>query len=331
MTMSSKHRMHDRDSFRDADGHFSGFNIAQLAITSLSLSILTCTVAVMLIYFQIDSKTLLSVDYTMCMKVNSNVTCQSIVDRQMFFDKPIEESCTCRLEFDLHQNYQVSQINIYYGLGNFNQNYRFLAQSRDPYFLKDQTRLKRSKSFLRPAKSKSVALPYGDLANVMFDDEFKLFYENNRDSINLDRFNISLESLREYQYSNPSDAILLKNSSKPPRWHRHPWKLDEENPLNNGLENGPFIVWMTLSTFDDFIKLYAFVKPPGRTLKKGRYSLEIIYRFGVFGAGKGSKRIVIEMMNAHGMRNPRLLASLSCLSLLYFLLFIVVIFLVWRL
>lgn len=308
---------------------YGGFSVEQVALASLLISILLAFLSGVLLYFYSTSTTVLFSDYTLCKQLNSNITCQSLIDKQMSFDKPVENPCRCRIEFELREDYRATQINVYYGLKNFNQNYRFLAHSNKlPY----PTGVRRSAitSYSTPAVNlNDTKIQELALLNVMFDDEFKLTYESNQ-TIDMDRYNIPMDKSRMYQFKNPSDIELLKTYQKPPRWYREIWALDELDSENTGLENGPLIVWMTLSTFSDFMKLYSIIKPDHNTMRKGQYSLDIDYRFGIYEANRGAKMISFEVVGQQGVRNVRLLISLCALAIAYLLMFSAVYLLVWK-
>lgn len=303
---------------------FGGFNLRQVAFSSLVLAIICGILVGVLLYFYKDSRTLYSNDYTLCSKIDSNTTCQSIVDGQMSVNNPIEQSCTCRLSFELEEIRDVQQINVYYGLSKFYQNYRFLAHSVDAYQVSGKSLEPRNHKVCRPMVNNKTSVPCGGLANVLFDDEFNLYHGNT--TFSMDRYNIALERSRKYQYGNPSDLSGLRDHSKPSRWTYDILNLDRDS-LNNGFENGPLIVWLTSSMFGDFVKLYSIIKPPNRRISKGQYYLEIHYRYGVFLAG-GSKLVHLETVGAQGLRNSRLLITLSIMTVIYLTIFILT-FLVW--
>lgn len=236
--------------------------------------------------------------------------------------KPLDIPCRCRIKFALDKEYRVDRVNLYYGLKNFHQNYRFLAMSKSDYQLAGNTddspgiNCKPQLSF-----QNRTVLPCGALANIMFDDEFTLIF-NQTDALELDRYNIALDHSRGYTFKNPRDLNTADKFAKPLRWRKNIAALDVANKQNNGIENGPFIVWMTLSTFQDFSKLYAILKPKEGLLRRGIYSLEIDYRFGVVHATGGGKYVSIELVGPLGVRNMRLLVSLAVLAIIYLVLFL---------
>lgn len=321
-----------RPQIRDTSRRFrfGGFRLKQIGYASLIIALLITVLIGILLYSHSNSKTLLLQEYTFCTQTNSSATCNTIVDNQMTFNKPTTQPCNCKLYFELDQDEAFDQVNIYYGLKNFHQNYRFLTFSRDPAHLTGRVENKPPKECHPHSSSDNKTIfPCGSLANVLFDDEFNLSYEDTT-SIQMDRFSIALERSRKYQYINPSNLNVLKEFVKPPRWHRDLENLDDSNDLNNGIENGGFIVWMTISTFEDFYKLYSIIRPVGGIMRKGRYSLNIIYRFGVHEANEGNKYVLIESVTSQGVRNVRLLIVLMVVGIIYLAMFIIIICLFLR-
>lgn len=305
--------------------NFGGFNLKQVGYSCLVLALVFGTLLGVLLYYYVGSGTLYSVDYTLCPKVDSNITCQSVVDSQMNVNSPISQPCTCRLSFELEDTQDVEQINVYYGLDRFYQNYRFLAHSSDAYQMSGKSLEPRNHKVCRPLVNNKTTVPCGGLANVIFDDEFSLSTSNM--SFSMDRYNIPLERSRGYQYGNPLDLQGSRNYSKPPRWTSEILNLDN-GTQNNGFENGPFIVWMTPSVFGDFVKLYSIIRPRGG-LSKGQYNLEILYKYGIFSAG-GRKFVHIESVGAQGLRNSRLLITLSIMTFIYLIIVIITSLVWWR-
>lgn len=299
--------------------------LAQTSWLCLSLALIVGVVCAIILYLQKDAVTLMSADYTFCKQKGSNVTCQSIVDSQMSFDRPYTGSCRCEIDLNLPVDVQTDRIYIYYGLSKFNQNYRFLAQSRSDTQLKgDIDTTPSNKCFPRRSQRNESIVPCGSLANLMFDDEFEI--TNQGVQFSSDRYNIVFGTSRGYRYKNPNVLGLF---DRPPRWSKDLNSLDDGDPKNNGLENGPFIVWMSTATFADFSKLYSVLKPQGGVMKKGRYSININYRYGVYQSSHARKTLRLESLGILGVNNTRLVLVLGGLSLIY-VVFFIIIFLVWR-
>lgn len=298
---------------------FGGLTIARAAIMSGMFTIVLLCQTVMSIYYTIDARTLLNVDYTFCMSQNSNVTCQSAIGQMSAFT-PSGQTCKCRLEFDLGSDQQSSQVNVYYGMKNFNQNYRFLAQSVDYKQYGGDLKAVDSPSnrckLITGASSNNSSVPCGALANLMFDDDFTLSSEN-ATTFEMDRYDIPIDRTRKYQFRNPPEISSLNKHNKPPRWQRSIAELDSKSQ-NVGFENGPFIVWMITSAFGHFTKMHSIIRPSQGLLKKGRYALNIDYRFGSYESAENGKFVTIQTISGQGTRNLRLLISVSLLSVAYF-------------
>ena len=81
---------------------------------------------------------------------------------------------------------------------------------------------------------------------------------------------------------------VFSNFTNPVYWNNKTiWDLDPENPSNNGLRNEALIVWMRVSAFPEFWKLYARVehdkkKPFFYMIPRGQYYLKINYSKYIF-------------------------------------------------
>lgn len=65
-------------------------------------------------------------------------------------------------------------------------------------------------------------------------------------------------------------------------WGRTIWDLDPSDPENNGIQNEDFVVWMRISAFPNFQKLYRIIKPADQDILRdrlpaGKYRLKISY------------------------------------------------------
>lgn len=307
-----------------------GFSVPFIAYSSLTVSLFLFVIVGVLLYFQAMSITLLSADYTHCKSVETNESCSKLIDSQMAFNKTVNRPCHCRLGFDLNSSLRANQINIYYGLTNYNQNYRFLAQSKDTSQLRGHLNAKTVSTSCRPSRNPSniTVVPCGALANVLFDDEFTLKHETG--IVEFDRYNIPLDGVRGNQHRNPEDLNRILLFGKPPRWRTDLTGLDDRDPKNNAFENGPLIVWMTVSTFSYFTKLYAIINLPRGLLPSGNYTLDILYRYGVGGPRDSGKIAVIQTVGLLGVNNAKLLVVTICLATIYLFLFIFIALVVWR-
>lgn len=242
----------------------------------------------------------------------------------MSAEKSTGASCKCRLDFTLTDDVETERVYIYYGLDNFYQNYRFLMHTRLYRQMGGDLGDQYVPKFCLTKENKTT-IPCGQLANIMFDDEFTLIYSNSS-AFPLDRYNIVLKGSRGYVFRNPQN-FDGNNYTKPTRWSKDLFSLDQQS--NNGMENGPFIVWMTVATFNNFRKLYATIQPPNNRLSKGDYSVDIDYRYGVHST-HGKKTIRIETIGLFGPRNDGLIVALACLSLIYIAIFLFIALVVWR-
>lgn len=301
--------------------------MAAIAVASLVVSLILATLVILLITIYSSSRTVLNADYTQCQKLDSNITCLSLIAAQSGVYEPIRESCKCKIDFELDSDINHHLI-VYYGLDGFYQNFRFLSQSTDRPQLRGMINARPAK-YCQPQDSheNKTIVPCGALANAFFDDEFTILHEGNK-SIRMDQYEVPVKRSRGFLFVNPPNIDSLKEYSKPRRWPKALWQLDMENPQNNALENGPFIVWMTVSTFSDFIKMYSLMKPPeGGVFRKGSYSLLIEYRYGA-SPKDFHKHVIIKSVGWFGVQNTRFLLSLVVLAIIYFIIFLVT-FLFW--
>ena len=106
-------------------------------------------------------------------------------------------------------------------------------------------------------------------------------YENkNKTKVEMTFRNIAWKSDRETKFQNPDDINEFKNFLKPPNWPVPVYKLDPNEPSNNGFENQDFIVWMRTAAFPKFRKLFRKVNHGDEFedgLPKGKYLLHVDY------------------------------------------------------
>lgn len=327
-TSPSNHSLKDPKS--DILQDLGKSSIRNVAFGCLIMSVILAVISICLLLLQMDSRTLLDFDYTNCRQVGSETTCHSRIDNLMSVNESVKSPCLCRINFELKSDEVASQINVYYGLKNYYQNYRFLAQSLDPSQLSG--RIRSTQRECQPSKTQDnkTVLPCGSLANAMFDDDFRLKKQNV--TFNMVKDDIVLKGARGYLYKNPDDLDSVRYSSvSPPRWYRSLWSLDPSSLANTGLENGHFINWMKVAMFGDFFKLYAIIRSDSGQLKltRGVYDLDIDYRYGVFKYG-GRKFVRIEKIGITGVKNNTFIVSLSLLSLVYFSISVVITFFFWK-
>ena len=230
--------------------------IRRLGLASLLVGLIMATICGCMIFNRTQAQLLLSTNYTNCIKVGSNTPCHTYIDSQMSDDRPVDRPCKCRLNFTLDNDVQTDRVYIYYGLNYFYQNYRFLVHSMSYRQLGgDMDSRYTPKSCL--TKENKTTIPCGQIANIMFDDDFEAAHSSSS-ALSLDRKNIVIDGIRGFIFKNPNN-FNANDFRKPARWTKNLYSLGEQS--NNGLEYGPLIVWMTVSTFNCFRKLYAIVNP----------------------------------------------------------------------
>jgi hypothetical protein len=324
-------REHHTRSISSTTKHASVNNqlqqINRLAVSCLIIGLALAAIDGAMIYNRTQASLILTADYTFCNQEGAETPCHTFVDSQMSHDKPVDRPCKCKLNFKLDDDIETDNVYIYYGLNNFHQNYRFLTQTKSHRQLSGDLSPTYELKFCLSEGNKTT-LPCGQLANILFDDDFTLTHSN-RSLPALDRYNIVIEGSRGYVFRNPSGDFDKSKYTKPPRWGKDLFSLDPSQQSNNGLENGPLVAWMTISVLDDFRKLYAILKPANNKLDKGEYTVEIDYRYGVHSTG-GEKIIRIETLGQFGPINDGLIVALTCLSVFYIGMFLFIALVVWR-
>ncbi|KAM7299122.1 cell cycle control protein 50A-like [Ixodes scapularis] len=115
----------------------------------------------------------------------------------------------------------------------------------------------------------------------------------------------------------------LSGTIKPPNWQM------PVNVMPGGIQNEAFIVWMRTATLPSLRKLYARVDhhgPFAKVMPKGRYLLEVKYRYPVT-QFKGTKRLILSNASWMGSRNPFFgiaFISVGCLCVVLGLVFIAI-------
>lgn len=121
---------------------------------------------------------------------------------------------------------------------------------------------------------------------ICFLDVLKLHVINNekkREEVPLLRTGIAWDSDKNIKFRNPPGNLTeaFEKFGKPKAWKLPVYKLDEENPNNNGFQNEDLIVWMRTAALPTFRKLYRRIdheKPNYMDgLRRGQYELEIEY------------------------------------------------------
>ncbi|XP_005188293.1 cell cycle control protein 50A [Musca domestica] len=275
--------------------------------TFFIIGILFIPVGVALLYFS-DEVSEHVIDYTDCLKVGqNNVTCSYYIEQNP------SSTCQCEITFTLDKDF-VGNVYMYYGLSNYYQNHRRYVKSRDDDQLLGRLSQTPSTDCVPfayeddPITGVQMPIaPCGAIANSLFNDTLSLEYNNK--SVQLLNTGIAWPSDKQVKFRNPQGSLeaALEKFAKPKFWSKPLWKLDPENPDNNGFQNEDLIVWMRTAALPSFRKLYRRIdhsKPNFENgLKSGPYKLIIDYRYPV-SAFDGSKKMILSTTSLLGGKNP---------------------------
>ncbi|KAM7286824.1 cell cycle control protein 50A [Ixodes scapularis] len=238
-------------------------------------------------------------DYTECKEKGKNVTCASVLQRD------VRQTCTCLERIELTEDFK-SEVYVYYGLTNFYQNHRRYVKSRSDIQLLGDPLVSNAdcEPFAKDAQGRTIA-PCGAIANSIFNDTLTLKYHNAHEEMGEVRTvqllfdKIAWPTDRRVKFKNPA-GMNFNGTAKPPNW---PLPAEQVG----GFENESLIVWMRTAALPTFRKLYGRVDHTQEyfinALPKGTYDLEIQYRYPV-APFKGSKRIILSNTSWLGGRNP---------------------------
>lgn len=263
-------------------------------------------VGIGLLYFSDEVKEHV-IDYTYCMKENENITCAKAIK-----ENPME-SCTCRLHFNLTEDFK-GDVYFYYGLSNYYQNHRRYVKSRDDNQLLGHLSLTPSSDcdpFAYAEKDGRLmpVAPCGAIANSMFNDTLLVYSEYFNKTVPVFRTGIAWNSDKDIKFRNPPGdlEIAFANFTKPINWRVNVWQLDPNDPSNNGFQNEDLIVWMRTAALPTFRKLYRRVDHSqvgfSTGLVKGPYILTVEYNYPVIDFD-GTKSFVISTTSLLGGKNP---------------------------
>ncbi|KAJ8289435.1 hypothetical protein GJAV_G00001270 [Gymnothorax javanicus] len=223
-----------------------------------------------------------------------------------------KKNCVCTMEFSVSKLME-RPVFFYYGLSNYYQNYRRYTVSRDDAQLSgDLDNFKTPDDSCSPyefSQNKPIA-PCGSVANSMFNDSFRLYQvvSGQRKEVPLDGKGIAWWTDSNVKFHNPpingTLAAAFAGTVKPPNWPRPAYKLDTENPSNNGFQNQDFLVWMRVAALPDFRKLYRRITEGDYAdgLPAGNYSLDITYNYPVL-SFDGRKKVVLSNVSWMGGKN----------------------------
>ncbi|MBN3290401.1 CC50A protein, partial [Polypterus senegalus] len=245
-------------------------------------------------------------------------------------------NCKCTLNFTIAQPIQGS-VFMYYGLTNYYQNHQKYLSSRDDqqlagdiYYLKNPSQT--CKPYQTDASNIPIA-PCGSIANSLFNDAFALYYNNQGflEEVKLDGSAIAWWTDHNVKFSNPSQTgstlkQIFEGTVKPINWSNPVYKLDVNNPDNNGFINEDFLVWMRTAALPDFRKLYRRISGNYSSfMPSGNYTLEITYNYPVKDL-PGKKKVIFSTVSWMGGKNPFLgIAYLAFGSLCFVMGFILLI------
>lgn len=222
--------------------------------------------------------------------------------------------CHCTVTFSLDQPFE-NNVFMYYGLSNFYQNHRSYVNSRDDSQLNgDPFALKNPSTVCEPYHTSDglPIAPCGAIANSLFNDTLELYYMDNgtRTIIPMAKKGIAWQKDKYKKFRNPSGnknlTVAFQGTTKPVNWRKSIYKLDPDDPNNNGFINEDFLVWMRIAALPTFRKLYRIIqKKPNMapTLPSGNYELDITYNYPVL-SFDGHKSVSLSTISWMGGRNP---------------------------
>lgn len=253
------------------------------------------------------------VDYTECISSKSpGKTCSDVTQYQD------GTPCSCKLNFTLEEAF-TAPVYMYYGLTNFYQNHRRYVKSRDDnQLLGEKVTGDDISSDCEPYDkndANDTSLPYapcGAIANSLFNDSFTLFYENGDENqtVAVNNMGIAWPTDKSTKFDNPSPkdnlTAAFAGTLKPKFWQKPVYKLDPQNPGNNGYKNEDLIVWMRTAALPNFRKLYRRISHEGiftEGLPPGTYHVAVAYNYPV-AQFSGTKSFILSTSSWLGGKNP---------------------------
>ncbi|NWI10515.1 CC50C protein, partial [Crypturellus soui] len=222
------------------------------------------------------------------------------------------KECYCSTDFMLKED-MLGDVFMYYGLQNFYQNHRRYVISRsDAQLLGRDVNVQRSycAPFMTYPNGTPMA-PCGAIANSLFNDTIDLFYNVNSSVIQVPLLKTgnSWWTDKNVKFRNPVAHNLssaFAGTARPPYWQKPVYMLDEEDERNNGYINDDLVIWMRVSAFSTFRKLYRRVSRTRQFadgLPAGNYTFQISYNFPV-SKFKGKKYVILSTVVWSGGSNP---------------------------
>lgn len=254
------------------------------------------------------------------------------------------QPCSCTVVLNIKQKLK-GDVFFYYGLRNFHQNLRRYMDSRDDTQMVGRLRnLESPSSYCEPFRvdqNGNPIAPCGAVANSMFNDSFSLKYIDSSGHsvpVVLLRQGITWYTDKNVKFRNPKRenltlAQVFNGTVRPLYWQQPVYKLDADDPNNNGFINDDFIVWMREAAFPNFKKLFGFLDrsndPFKGGLPAGNYTIDISYNFPVQ-PFQGKKEVVLTTLTWFGGQNHFLPIAYLVTSSLILLIAIVLTVIWWK-
>ncbi|XP_063312495.1 cell cycle control protein 50B-like [Pelobates fuscus] len=217
--------------------------------------------------------------------------------------------CPCNFTFNLTDTFQ-GPVFMYYELSNFFQNhYRYMISRDDKQLSGYINSIQSPANDCYPYQYDKSNVPYapcGAIANSMFNDVFKLYYNDNGSysEVPLTKTGIAWWTDYNIKFRNPiqgneSLSAIFNGTAKLPNWAVPVYRLSD------GFTNEDFIVWMRSAALPNFRKLYSRIEEGNYTtgLPPGHYMFQIDYKYPVLSFG-GRKKIVFSSVSWMGGKNP---------------------------
>lgn len=241
------------------------------------------------------------------------IPCKDVIKNESLKTLLKGEDCHCEIRINIKDDV-AKPVFIYYGLTNFYQNHRRYVKSRDDVqLLGDYKHTTLDCQPFQENANRTPIYPCGAVANSMFNDSFvlarEIYGETDDNTVAIQYTDIAWKSDRDKKFFNPAQGWPdeVKNEViKPPYWKHGIWDFSK-NPLENGVKNESFIVWMRTAALPTFRKLHSRVDHEIKTyadgLPAGNYTVRIAYNYPV-DSFDGRKRFIISNTSWAGGKNP---------------------------